>query len=58
MEEVNFAEIDVIILPVPGTNPDGKVETIFSNEEVVLTEEMIRKPRLIALFIQESVTHI
>jgi len=41
IEEVNFNEIDAIILPVPGTTLDGKVETVFSNEEIVLTEEMI-----------------
>lgn len=41
IEEINFSEIDAIILPVPGTNLDGKVETVFSNEEIILTEEMI-----------------
>lgn len=42
MEDVNFGEVDSIVLPVRGTDGDGKVETIFSNEEVVLTEEMIK----------------
>lgn len=42
MEDVNFAEVDAVILPVRGTDPDGKVETIFSNEEVILTKEIIQ----------------
>jgi dipicolinate synthase subunit A len=42
MEDINFKELDSVILPVRGTDSDGKVETIFSSEEVVLTEEMIK----------------
>ncbi|MRX70644.1 dipicolinic acid synthetase subunit A [Bacillus lacus] len=43
MDEVEFEEIDAIILPVPGTTQDGHIETIFSNEEVILTEESISR---------------
>ncbi|MGG3466683.1 dipicolinic acid synthetase subunit A [Neobacillus pocheonensis] len=43
MDEVDFSNIDALILPVPGTNLEGQVETIFSNEKVVLTEEMLGK---------------
>ncbi|MGG1678690.1 dipicolinic acid synthetase subunit A [Neobacillus sp. NRS-1170] len=43
MDEVDFSNIDAIILPVPGANLEGQVETIFSNEKVVLTEEMLVK---------------
>lgn len=43
LSEVNFHEIDAIILPVTGTNLEGQVDTIFSNEEVRLTEEIILK---------------
>ncbi|PLR69798.1 MULTISPECIES: dipicolinic acid synthetase subunit A [Bacillaceae] len=43
LAEVRFEEIDAIILPVPGTNLEGHVDTIFSNEEVVLTEEIFAK---------------
>ncbi|AZV42324.1 MULTISPECIES: dipicolinic acid synthetase subunit A [Peribacillus] len=43
MEDVNFGEIDSVILPVRGTDGDGKVETIFSNEDVVLTEAIIKR---------------
>ena len=42
MEDINFTEVDSVILPVRGTDGDGKVETIFSNEEVILTKEMIQ----------------
>src|SRR5690606_22067706 len=40
---MNLEEIDGIILPVAGTNLNGEVETIFSNEKVVLTEEILSK---------------
>jgi dipicolinate synthase subunit A len=43
MEDVDFSIVDAIILPVPGTNLDGQIETIFSNEKVILTEETIKK---------------
>lgn len=41
LAEMDFSEIDAIILPVAGTNLEGQVETIFSNERVVLTEEIL-----------------
>ncbi|CAH0346138.1 dipicolinic acid synthetase subunit A [Bacillus sp. CECT 9360] len=43
LSELNLSDIDTIILPVPGTNTEGKVETIFSNEEVYITEEILSK---------------
>ncbi len=43
LDEIDFSEIDAIILPVPGTNSEGKIETIFSNETVVLTSEVLSK---------------
>jgi len=43
IEEVDFSELDAIILPVSGTHLDGKVETIFSNESVVLTSDLVAK---------------
>lgn len=42
LDEVDFSTIDAIILPVPGTNLEGQVETIFSNEKIFLTEETLR----------------
>ncbi|RFB19012.1 dipicolinic acid synthetase subunit A [Bacillus sp. HNG] len=41
LDEIDFTDIDAIILPVSGTNSEGEVETIFSNETVVLTEEIL-----------------
>ncbi|WP_243289827.1 dipicolinic acid synthetase subunit A [Bacillus sp. FJAT-47783] len=41
LDEVPFHEIDAIILPVPGTTIDGHVDTVFSNEEIVLSEDLI-----------------
>ncbi|MBZ5749922.1 MULTISPECIES: dipicolinic acid synthetase subunit A [Metabacillus] len=41
LDEIQFEEIDVIILPIPGTNPAGIIETVFSNEEVKLTDALL-----------------
>lgn len=43
LDEVVFSDIDAIILPVAGTNMEGQVETIFSNEKVVLTAEHLEQ---------------
>lgn len=43
LDEVDFSNMDAFILPVPGTNLEGHVETIFSNEKVVLTADMLKK---------------
>ncbi|MFW0780012.1 dipicolinic acid synthetase subunit A [Rossellomorea marisflavi] len=43
MSEIDFTMMDAIILPVPGTNLQGEIETIFSNEKVVLTEEILSR---------------
>ncbi|MBS4189283.1 dipicolinic acid synthetase subunit A [Bacillus sp. FJAT-49705] len=41
IDEVEFSNKDVVILPVPGTSLDGQIETIFSNEKVILRKEML-----------------
>ena len=41
IDEVDFKNKDVIILPVPGTSLDGQIETIFSNEKVFFRKEML-----------------
>jgi dipicolinate synthase subunit A len=41
IDEIDFDTLDSIILPVPGTNLEGEVDTIFSNEKIILTEEML-----------------
>ncbi len=43
IDEVDFTHMDAFILPVAGTNLEGQVETIFSNEKVILTEDIILK---------------
>jgi len=43
ISEVDFSKIDAIILPVAGTTLDGHVDTIFSNEKIILQEEMIKE---------------
>jgi dipicolinate synthase subunit A len=43
IDEVDFSNVDAILLPVPGTNLEGQVETIFSNEKVYFTEEILQK---------------
>ncbi|KML43819.1 dipicolinic acid synthetase subunit A [Cytobacillus firmus] len=41
IDEVDFTNIDAIILPVPGTGLEGQIETIFSNEKVIFEEEIL-----------------
>jgi dipicolinate synthase subunit A len=36
-----FSQADVLILPAVGTDDSGKVESIFSSEELVITSELI-----------------
>lgn len=43
IDEVDFSNMDAFILPVAGTNLEGQIETIFSNEKVLLTEEILLK---------------
>ncbi len=43
IEQVDFSIVDAVILPVAGTNIDGEVDTVFSNEKVILTEELMSK---------------
>jgi len=38
-DELPFDQLDAIVLPVPGTDDTGKVEAIFSKENIVLQEE-------------------
>nr|WP_295970075.1 dipicolinic acid synthetase subunit A [uncultured Bacillus sp.] len=41
ISEVDFPQLDSLILPVSGTGLEGQVDTIFSNEKVILQEDMI-----------------
>jgi dipicolinate synthase subunit A len=43
LDEVDFSTMDTLILPVPGTNLEGQIETIFSNEKVILTADLLSK---------------
>jgi dipicolinate synthase subunit A len=43
LDEVDFSIVDAIILPVPGPNQEGEIDTIFSNEKIVLTEDMVQQ---------------
>ncbi|RDU38597.1 dipicolinate synthase subunit A [Neobacillus piezotolerans] len=43
LSEADFSEMDALILPVSGTSLEGQVETIFSNEQVILTEACLAK---------------
>jgi dipicolinate synthase subunit A len=43
LDELEYESIDAILLPVSGTSKDGEVETIFSNEKVILTEDILKK---------------
>ncbi|KDE49580.1 MULTISPECIES: dipicolinic acid synthetase subunit A [Geobacillus] len=41
--EVDFADLDAIILPVHGTTLDGNVNSVFAHEPIPFTEEMVQK---------------
>ncbi|TLS37380.1 dipicolinic acid synthetase subunit A [Pseudalkalibacillus caeni] len=43
LEEVKLDQLDALVLPVSGTSLNGEVETIFSNEKVVLKEEHLQQ---------------
>ncbi|MFS0613135.1 dipicolinic acid synthetase subunit A [Lederbergia ruris] len=43
INDVDFSKIDALILPVPGTNLAGEVDTIFSNEKIIVTEKTLRE---------------
>lgn len=43
LHDLDFSQLDTIILPVSGTSLDGEVETIFSNEKIILTEQILKK---------------
>ncbi|WP_273125606.1 dipicolinic acid synthetase subunit A [Bacillus weihaiensis] len=43
IDEVQFEEVDSIILPIPGTDQEGTVDTVFSNIEVKLTEDLLMR---------------
>lgn len=43
LDDCDFSEMDALILPVSGTSLDGEVETVFSNERVVIVEEILMK---------------
>jgi len=43
ISDINWNDIDGLILPVAGTSLNGEVDTIFSNEKIVLTEEILKQ---------------
>lgn len=43
IDEVNFEEMDAILLPISGTDPEGKVEATFCNEDIVLTSQYLKR---------------
>lgn len=43
MDEVKLSTLNAIILPVGGTTLEGEVDTIFSNEKVILTADQLKQ---------------
>ncbi|WP_368504093.1 dipicolinic acid synthetase subunit A [Alkalihalophilus sp. As8PL] len=43
MDEVKWSSVDAILLPVSGMNANGEIETIFSNEKIILTPDIVRQ---------------
>ncbi|MDY0405835.1 dipicolinic acid synthetase subunit A [Virgibacillus sp. 179-BFC.A HS] len=47
-KHIDFADFDhertdVVVLPITGTQKDGKVETVFSDEQIILTKKWFEK---------------
>lgn len=42
LSQVDFSTVEAIMLPVSGTSLEGEVETIFSNEKIVLKESHLK----------------
>ena len=45
MEDVPLSIIDSILLPIPGIQEDGVVESNFTEKEVILTKEVMKQTR-------------
>ncbi|MBM7603271.1 dipicolinate synthase subunit A [Metabacillus crassostreae] len=43
IEDVQFEEIDAIILPIPGTDKEGIIDTVFSNIEIKFSEDLLKR---------------
>lgn len=43
IEDLEVEELDAVILPVPGTNTEGIIETIFSNQTLELTQDWLKQ---------------
>ncbi|MYL33195.1 dipicolinic acid synthetase subunit A [Pontibacillus yanchengensis] len=43
LDDVDPKELDAMILPVPGTNLQGEIDTIFSNQSIQLTKEWLEQ---------------
>ncbi|MBM7650055.1 dipicolinate synthase subunit A [Bacillus ectoiniformans] len=43
LEDVPFEQLDAIILPVAGLQATGEIETIFSDKNLRLTEDMLKR---------------
>ncbi|RXI97957.1 dipicolinic acid synthetase subunit A [Anaerobacillus alkaliphilus] len=42
LNQVDFSTVEAIMLPVSGTSLEGEIETIFSNEKIVLKEDHLK----------------
>ncbi|MGZ0085297.1 dipicolinic acid synthetase subunit A [Caldibacillus thermoamylovorans] len=43
IDEVDFPDLDAMILPVHGTTLDGKVNSVFAQEPIPFTEEIVKR---------------
>lgn len=43
LEDIDYTTLDAVILPVSGTNDQGEVDTVFSNETIVVSTEWLAK---------------
>ncbi|KMK77265.1 dipicolinic acid synthetase subunit A [Alkalihalobacillus pseudalcaliphilus] len=43
IDDINWSNVDAVILPVSGTDAHGSVETVFSNEKVILNRKHLQQ---------------
>ncbi|GAF63662.1 dipicolinate synthase subunit A [Bacillus sp. TS-2] len=43
LDEIKWELVDVLIIPVSGTDLEGKIETVFSNETIILTYDHLKQ---------------
>ncbi|MCT2534575.1 dipicolinic acid synthetase subunit A [Aquibacillus koreensis] len=59
IEDLDLSKLDAIILPIPGTNEEGYIETVFSDKKIQITAEWLKKlPKHCLVFSGIATNHL